>query len=300
LILNTIIALGVCISIFTFIQRYVFAQQTMSAVSGYGPFFNKNNFAGYINMIIPLALGYFLYEKSLNKKTIYGFSIVIMSLALFLSLSRAGILVYILGLIFILLFSRMRETLRDKAGILTIWIIAIVVSALFFIDTKIVWGALGSLFKKETLVVLGHGYSWGDIIRMWKDFPMFGTGLGTFVHMSGMYKTTADQNLFIYAHNDYLQLMSETGLWGCIFIFLFFLQYFRSLFKVWLLRRDTYAVCMIFGATTSLFVMLVYSFLDFNLHIPANALLFFVIMGMAFRIAFTQFIQNDEVRPGLA
>jgi O-antigen ligase len=300
LILNTIITLGTCISIFAFIQRYALAQQATSVTSAYGPFFNRNNFAGYINMVIPLTLGYFLYEKSLNKKTIYGFCIVIMSLALFLSLSRAGISVYILGLIFILLFSRTKDTLREKSGILTIWIIVVILSFFFFIDLKVVWEALGSLFRQETLVVLGHGYSWGDIIRIWKDFPVFGTGLGTFANMSGMYKSTADQSLFIYAHNDYLQLLSETGLMGGFFIFLFFVQYFRSLFKVWMNRRDHYAVCIVFGAMISLFVMLAYSFLDFNLHIPANALLFSVITGLAYRIAFTQFIQNNEVRPGVA
>jgi O-antigen ligase len=301
LILNTIIALGTCISIFAFIQKYAaLAQQATSGASGYGPFFNRNNFAGYINMVIPLALGYFLYEKSLNKKTVYGFCIAIMSLALFLSLSRAGILVYIFGLIFILLFSRTKGALKEKSGILTIWIVVIILSFLFFIDTKIVWEALASLFKKETMVILGHGYSWGDIVRIWKDFPVFGTGLGTFANMSGMYKSTVDQNLFVYAHNDCLQLLSETGLLGGFLIFLFFMQYFRSLFKVWSKRHDTYAVCMVFGATASLFVMSAYSFLDFNLHIPANALLFFVIMGLACRIAFTQFMQNNELHPDLA
>ncbi len=289
LILNTIIVLGTCISIFAFIQRYILIRQ--SSVGG--PFFNRNNFAGYINMIIPLTLGYFLYEKSLNKKTMYGFCIVIMSLALFLSLSRAGILVYIFGLIFVWLFSRTKDTLKEKSGILTIWIIVIILSFFFFVDTKVVWGALSSLFKKETLVILGHGYSWGDIMRIWKDFPLFGTGLATFANMSGVYKSTADQNLFIYAHNDYLQFLSETGLAGGVLIFLFFMQYFRFLLKAWMQRRDTYSVCMVFGAMASLFVMLAYSFLDFNLHIPANALLFSVIMGLACRIAFTQFIPKQ-------
>ena len=300
LILNTIIALGTGISIFAFIQRYALLQQAASVTSAYGPFFNRNNFAGYINMVIPLAMGYFLCEKSLNKKTVYGFCIAIMSLALFLSLSRAGILVYIFGLIFILLFSRANDVLKEKSGIITIWIIMVILSILFFVDIKIVWESLSSLLKKETLVILGHGYSWGDIVRIWKDFPVFGTGLGTFVNMSGMYKSTAYQSLFVYAHNDCLQLLSETGLLGGGLIFLFFMQYFRSLFKAWFKRRDTYAVCMVFGATASLSVMLAYSFLDFNLHIPANALLFFVIMGLACRIVSTQFIQKNEVCPGLA
>jgi len=300
LILNSIIALGTSISIYAFIQRYIQSPQGVLEPGAYGPFFNRNNFAGYINMVIPLALGYFLYEKSPNKKTLYGFCIAMMSLALFLSLSRAGIVVYIMGLIFIWLFSRTRPALRQKTRMLTIWISVIILSFLFFVDIKVVWGALASLFKKDALVVLGHGYSWGDIMRIWRDFPVFGTGLGTFVNVSGMYKSTAFQNQFVYAHNDYLQLLSEVGLAGTLFLFLFFMQYFRSLFKVWMKRRDAYAVCMVFAATASLFVMLVYSFLDFNLHIPANALLFFVIMGVAFRIAFTQFIEKDEVRPNLA
>jgi O-antigen ligase len=299
-ILKAIITLGTSISVYALIQRYARLPQALSGLGTCGPFFNRNNFAGYINMVIPLALGYFLYEKSLNKKTVYGVCITIMSLALFSSLSRAGISVYITGLIFICLFSRTKATLMEKTGILAIWLAVVILSFFFFVDIQVVWQALASLFKKETLVVLGHGYSWGDIIRIWKDFPIFGTGLGTFANVSGMYKSTAQQSLFVYAHNDYLQLLSETGLAGAFFIFLFFMQYFRSLFRIWIKRHDTYAVCMVFGATASLFVMLVYSFLDFNLHIPANALLFFVIMGLAYRIAITQFVQNNnEVRPSL-
>lgn len=300
-VLNSIIALGVVISVYAFIQRYSRFPQGFQGVGAYGPFFNRNNFAGFINMVIPLALGYFIYEKSLNKKTTYGICIAIMSLALFLTLSRAGILVYIAGLIFICLFSRIKVTLKAKTAALAAWVAVVSLSFFFFVDIKAVGGAMASLFKKETLVVLGHGYSWGDILRIWKDFPLFGTGLGTFVNISAMYKSTVQQSSFVYAHNDYLQLLSETGLAGSLFIFLFFMQYFRSLFKIWLKRHNTYAVCLTFGAAASLFVMLVYSFLDFNLHIPANALLFFVIMGLAYRIAITQDTQNnDEVRPNPA
>ena len=193
----------------------------------------------------------------------------------------------------------MKPVLKAKTRILAIWIALIIFSFLFFVDIKTVWMAFVSLFKRETLVVFGHGYSWGDILRICRDFPVFGSGLGTFANISAMYKTIVDQKLFVYAHNDSLQLLSETGIVGGAIILVFFTHYFRSLLALWMKRRDTYAVCMVFAAAASLSVMLAYSFLDFNLHIPANALLFFIIMGLAYRIAFSQFTQNDEIRPGL-
>ena len=301
LILNTIIILGTLISIFAILERYNSLARTAGigvadfGIPTYGPFMNRNNFAGYINMVIPLALGYFLTEKSLNKKVGYIFCVAMMSLALFLSLSRAGILVYILTLLFILLFSRFKDSLRDKTKILYVWIAVIICAFVFFTDTQIVWERLTSLFKKETLVVLGHGYSWKDILRIGRDFPLFGTGLGTFGSISSMYKTTPQQSVFTYAHNDYLQLLSETGILGFLFLSLFFIFYFRSVLKIWLTRHDTYVVCLVFGGLASLFGMLVYSFLDFNLHIPANALLFFVILGLVYRLAFSRFNPNDDV-----
>lgn len=294
-IINTIIFFGAFISIFGIVQKYTHSGRVYwfdpagSATAAFGPFVNRNNFVGYINMIIPLALGYFLSEMPLAKRVIYGSCVGIMSLALFLALSRAGILVYIVVLLSMLILSRFKESLKTKTKTLSIWILLVLCSFISFVDIKVVGERLATLFQKETLAIFGHGYSWLDILRIWQDFPIFGTGLGTFGSISSMYKTAPLQNLFTYAHNDYLQLLSEMGLLGFIFISLFFILYFKSVLKMWLKRHDSYVVCLVLGGIASILGILVYSLLDFNLHITANALLFFMILGLVYRLAYTRF-----------
>jgi len=299
-IVNTIIALGFIISFFGIIQKYTHSDRVYwfdppgSAGGAFGPFANRNNFSGYINMVIPLTLGYFLTEMPLAKRLIYGFCLVIMSLGLFLSLSRAGLLIYIAVLAFILLFSTFKDSLRTKTRTFSIWSFLLISLFVFFMEARTSWARLLTLFQRETFVVFGHGYSWLDILRIWEDFPIFGTGLGTFSSISSMYKTTPTQYLFTYAHNDYLQLFSEVGLAGFILVTLFFIFYFNSVFKMWLKRHDSYVVCLVLGGAGSVLSMLLYSFLDFNLQIPANGLLFFVIMGLVYRLVY---MRLDDAEP---
>ncbi len=294
-LINTIIFFGVVISIFGIIQKYTYSGKVYwfdasgSALTPFGPFVNRNNFSGYINMIIPLALGYFLTDLPWSKRVIYGLCMWIMVLALLLSLSRAGILVYILVLLFMLSLSNFKYSLKPKTKTLLVCFSVVFFLSIFFIDFKGVLERFANLFKDETLVVFGHGYSWWDTLRIWQDFHLFGTGLGTFASISSMYKTCPMQILFTYAHNDYLQLLSEVGLVGFLCISLFFILYFRKVLKMWRKRHNAYVISVVLGAMASIFAMLVYSLLDFNLHIPANALLFFVIMGLAYRLVYTRF-----------
>jgi len=288
-LINLIIFFGMFISIFGLIIKFRYP-----ASSSFGPFVYRNNFAGYINMIIPLSVGYFLINMHFPRRLIYIFASAIMTLALFLSLSRGGVLIYISVLLLIFLLSRLKETLKERAPVLIIWFLLILLLFIFFLKAGVVWNRLATLFKRESFVVLGHGYSWLDVLRIWRDFPIFGTGLGTFGSISAMYKSLSGQGLYVYAHNDYLQLLSEAGLAGFIIAAIFFGLYLFSTIKLWLKRREPYVVCLALGGICSILGMLIYSLLDFNLHIPAVALLFFIIMGLVYRIILLE--RKDEAR----
>ncbi|TRZ95512.1 hypothetical protein D4R78_03590 [bacterium] len=292
LIFNIIIFFGLAISLFGIIQKFSYSGRVywfdpaQSAGSPFGPFANRNNFSGYINMIMPLGLGYFLTDMPLAKRCIYGFSVGVMSLALFLSLSRSGILVYFFTLMLILALVHFHDTFKRESMTVYIWFFLIFCLFVFSMESKAILARFSTLFKEEAFFVFGHGYSWSDIIRIWQDFPLFGTGLGTFGNISAMYKTSPAQTSFSYAHNDYLQLLSETGLIGLTLIALFFIFYFKSVVRLWFKRHDLYVISLVLGGLVSICGMLAYSLLDFNLHIPANGLLFFIIMGLVYKLVF--------------
>lgn len=286
IIINLIIFFGLFISVFGLIKKYA----DLSSRS-FGPFLNRNNFAGYINLIIPLALGFSLTEMPLSKRIIYGVSVSVMILALFMSASRAGVLVFGFNLLLFMFLSQLKDGLRGRISMLYLWFFIAILFFILFLNSKTVWVKLSSLFERNTYLFIGHGYSWLDILKICKDFPIFGTGLGTFGSISYMYKSTPFQSSFSYAHNDFLQLFSEVGLVGFVFVSLFFLLYFKSVIKIWLKRHDLYVIGLVLGGVTSIIGMLVYSALDFNLQIPAVALLFFIIMGLTFRLTT---LENDH------
>jgi O-antigen ligase len=294
-LINAIILFGFFISVFGIIQKYTYSGRVYwfdppdSAGGAFGPFANRNNFSGYINMIMPLTLGYFLTDMPLAKRLLYAFFLLVMSLALFLTLSRGGLIIYFATVLFLFVLSGVNSKLRFGSRILSGGILFLCSLYLLLGEAKVAWVRVLTLFSKNTFVVLGHGYSWIDILRIWKDFPLFGTGLGTFGNISAMYKSTPAQSLFIYAHNDYLQLLSEVGVAGFTLMLFFFISYFVLVLRNWLRRRDSYVACVVLGGIASVFSMLVYSLLDFNLHIPASALLFFVILGLVFRLSYSHF-----------
>lgn len=299
LLINALIILGVGISLFGIIQKYGSPERiywfdpSAAPNTAFGPFINRNNFSGYINMIIPLTLGYCLTNMQLSRRIVYYSCLGVMCLGLFLSSSRGGIIVFCLGLFLFVVLSKCKDSLRSRKASLLIAFFVAVALLVFLLESKMVLARLATLYQKEALFVFGHGYSWLDIIRIWRDFPLLGTGLGTFGFLSSMYKSSFAQSLFTYAHNDALQLLSEVGAVGTFLTVSFFFLFLRTVINEWRQRHSNYAVAVILGGLVSVCITVIYSFLDFNLHVPANAVLLFFIMGLIYRLAFNRF--KDEL-----
>ena len=258
------------------------------------PFINKNHFAGYMEMIIPLTIGYLLTDLIKPKKIIFTFIVVIMISALFLCLSRAGTLCFLGSVIFMVCALRLRRGLKRKA---TIIYILIIISILFLIIMGVepALERFSTLFKKEIVSAGGRWDIWKDTFKMIIDFPLFGTGLGTFGNIYPAYKTVAAQAIFSYAHSDFLELISETGIVGLGLIVWFLSLFFRGIFLNWLNRHHPFVKGIALGGLTGLLGILLYSFFDFNLHIPANALLFTIIMALTYKCVFVEFNDNENI-----
>ena len=103
-ILTTIIGLGVFLSAYGIVKRYFFQVNEVTRVSS--TFANADHFAGYLIMIVPIALGYALYSTKVIKKYLFGVSAAFMSATIFLTFSRAGILSLVLTIIFMFFLLR--------------------------------------------------------------------------------------------------------------------------------------------------------------------------------------------------
>ena len=241
----------------------------------YGSYVNHNHYAGLMEMLVPIPLvlctGHMFKG---GKRALAGFCAVLMATTIFLSGSRGGMLAFILEIVLFasLAFGKKRN-LRAALGSMAVCIS--ILALLIFVGKGQVLGRLGDL---------GPGIRWDvtkDCSRMFSHRPVLGWGLGTFPTIYPRYRSFYT-NLFINeAHNDYAQLLVETGLLGFGLMLWFLARLYWYGFPTsrrWESRWDgAISLAALLGCTG----ILLHSFVDFNLEIPANAALFYVLCGLA-------------------
>ncbi len=114
-----------------------------------------------------------------------------------------------------------------------------------------------------------------------KDFPLWGSGLGSYRYIFPKYKHSLAQANYYHAHNDYLELAAETGIVGFLMIMGLAGCFWRQLIVKWFNRKSTYVKGLVLGGIGGGVAMSVHSLTDFNMHIPANIMLLVVIMGVS-------------------
>jgi O-antigen ligase len=89
-----------------------------------------------------------------------------------------------------------------------------------------------------------------------------------------------------HAHNDYLENLAELGVIGFSLLMAGILYLYVATFQTWIQRNNPEVKGLVLGALVSVAAMLFHSITDFNLHIPANALLFTVVLSLGFGMTF--------------
>lgn len=110
-----------------------------------------------------------------------------------------------------------------------------------------------------------------DALRLSRDHLGYGVGMGAFEVAYPKYQTVVTDSVIDYAHDDYIQFFADVGLLGWIVapvsIAMFLVMSFRRLRS----RLEQEPGWLQLGAAIGVCGILVHSFSDFNLHIPANA-----------------------------
>ena len=278
--------LGFIVSVFGILQHFTFNGKlywfrTMHYGGiPFGPYVNRNHFAGFVELIVPLALVPLVLGRVRRERwVVVGLFAILPVAALFLSASRGGIVsfcVQVLLLGYVLFRSRgMGKRLLAAAAVL--------LAALLIVS----WLGVGQILQRFSSlqalevteakrVAMARG-SW----HIFLDHPVAGTGLGTLQIVYPAYETLYDGKIVNHSHNDYLEALAETGVLGglcCAWFLVVLLR--KSLAR---LRPKDYSfpdVLRISGMVACA-GLLVHSFVDYNLHIPSNALLFFLLAHLA-------------------
>jgi O-antigen ligase len=267
---------------------------TGSLGSARGTYINRNHFAGFIEMILPLGLGYILslssWQEKLSIKALMSSDrpnfqfflttgLAVMLLALIFSKSRAGIIAWGLGfLVFALLLH-----IGSKGLPKSYWVImGLIIGMVSFYSFKI---GVDPVLKRFLMInkEMGRFDIWRDTWTIVKDHP-FGIGLATFKQVFPVFNVSiVAETTPYYAHNDYLQLLVETGWIGFFALvsgfYIFLFRSFRRIKRI-KLQNDPFRFFMAVGALSGLVSMAFHSFFDFNLQIPANCVYFVMLLAI--------------------
>ncbi len=258
-----------------------------------GSYANRNHFAGVLEMSMPLAVMLAIYAWRSNEDryktplrtaleccSLLG-AAAVMLVAILLSLSRMGFLAALMALFVIGILSLSRGQVAW-----TRWLpaaaLALMVAALF------VFLPSDQLIARFAGLATTNEISADDRLRIWKDtlsliraYPVFGCGAWAFEPSFFHYQTTGTLNLVNFAHNDYLQGLAELGIAGFSIAIAAVVAAFANALAGSTAPRGAFERYLSIGCTGSLFAIAVHSIVDFNLYVPANAMLVGWIFGLA-------------------
>lgn len=310
---NFLVVFGLALAVFGLIQHFtwngkyywLFAPSTPPPAP-FGPFVNHNHFAGYLEMIVPIPVALILLRAVYAEMTLfYGFAAAMMSVAIFVSLSRGGMISLIASLLFVVGFGfkpaleRMRgygasarETLLPRIGVMTLILLTVGVgvwwtgadAVLNRVERSEVTGeARRGTGNKETFFQ-SRGWIWRDTLAMIRANWKTGIGLGAFPTAYPIYSRSDGSILISQAHNDYLQILADGGVVGGLLALWFIVAVFKDFARA-ISHRDEMMAGMALGCGGGVFALLVHSLFDFNLQLPSNALLFLTLVAVIARIS---------------
>jgi O-antigen ligase len=246
----------------------------------FGPYANRNHFAGFVELLLPLALVPLVLGRVRRERwPVVGLFAILPLGALFLSASRGGIisLAVELGLLALVMFGRRitGKTLLSAGAILLL--------ALLMVSWLGVNQILQRFSSMQSLEMTGgkRASMRHDTWRLFLDHPLTGTGLGTLQIVFPPYETLYDGKIVNHTHNDYLEALAETGLAGGVCCAWFIGVLLAESLKRFRQLNNSFAGALQLSGFIACAGFLIHSLVDFNLHIPANALLFFLMAHLA-------------------
>lgn len=240
----------------------------------YGPYVNRNHFAGFVELTVPVGLALIAFRGV--KRDLFPLAALLTIVpisAIILSASRAGIMGLCLEILVLVLLARSRKAWRGQRAT------AVAIVGLFALAAVTWVGASRAIERFAGIsiheVTLGRRASmFRGAAHIFLDHPIKGCGLGTLIDVFPAYETAYDGKVIDHVHDDYIEGLAEMGLLGGICGAVFLWTLYREGRKSFIAEQGHFSRGLHAGAIMAVSGLLFHSFVDFNLQIPANALLF--------------------------
>jgi O-antigen ligase len=312
IVIGTIVALlGIAQSVWS--NGRIYWLYKSGSGTHFGPFVNHNHFAGYLQLALGLCLGMLVAEIQEFRKNTQGqggigyfawlwhrngarcwllfCSLFVMLAALAASLSRGGFISFALTLLvfgFVALFAR-TKTLGPAPSRRQIMHFRIFVS--ICLAGILLWICSMELTPRgrdrwQTVMDRPAGHRmeiWRDCARAVLDFPITGIGLGSFRTVYPHYQSGSNTSEATHAENEYLQWAMETGVVGVVLLLVVAIGFITAVVSRLKRRRDPYFRLLTYGAIFGITSFCIHNLIDFNMHIPSNALTLMAVAALCFQ-----------------
>jgi len=281
----------------------------------WGTYVNHNHYAGFLEMALPFAVvypvalwrrtrsrGHLAVAPALEACGVWALAGLLFA-GIIHSLSRMGFIatlssLFVMGTLAFGTRQLSWAASSRKRQIITVGLVAALVLAGFlFLPPDRLIARFAQLVSTDSTGG-GRAQLWAETIPLIKAYPVFGCGLGGYETAFMRFKVSGPLVTDDFAHNDYLQLLAELGVVGFAIGATLAFAVVRTAVRRAVGSRDLGARYFAVACAGALAAILVHSLADFNLYIPANAMLLAWIAGMVAGLRVQASRMSDDQRPG--
>jgi len=302
-LIRRLAGLGLAMALFGIVQRGTFNNKLYwvwtpinTAGNAFGPFVNRNHFAGWMLMAAALTAGYLcslmvqhgprrqlswrqrlgaMTTSDANRLLFASCALAVMALSIVWTLSRSAIAAFAVATF--LLSTLVSARFRGGRRMVTVsFLLLVVVFAVSWrgVDTVYDWYSRTSTLEWRFDL-------WRDTLAIVRDFRWFGTGLNTYGVSTLVYPMSDPTRHAVEAHSDYVQILSEGGVVLAVAALFVIVQLVRAIRAGFAQPQTASLYWVRTGATLGLIAMAIQELTDFSLQMPGNAVLFVLLAAIA-------------------
>ena len=291
----TLVFLAMAISgyaIFQFIthSKRVWYFPVNHALGASGTYISRNHLGGFLEMLLPLGLAYTLTSRLKPvSKVVLGYASLVILAGIAVTVSRGTYVSTALALLLffgVLLFHR---TYRLPALVL---LVVVVGAGAYYLPRSFpVQARVGRMLAGDGRIEGDcRTLLWRSAIRIWQENPWWGVGPAHYDYRFRQFRPPEIQLRPGWVHNDYLNTLVEWGVVGTALVASAWVLLGLGVLKTWPCvrgklkdlgnERNSSKFAFVLGASLGLAAILTHSVVDFNMHIPANAILAITLMAL--------------------
>jgi O-antigen ligase/tetratricopeptide (TPR) repeat protein len=318
---SLVVGFGAVLAFVAIVQHYIsprtiYGMREAFMGNVFGPYVNRNHFAGLMIMVFPVAFCMMLYNKpkvsyeswrekilgffsyrTINVYLLLTLGMLLIGASVFVSLSRGAIVSLCASLLLMGVFMTVklsRGSGERGKGLIVAAFFGVLLLSVGWFGWKPIFERFDQIRNPNGDVESARLDAWQDSLGIIGNFPVAGTGAGTFFEAFKAYKqATTVPGFFVHAHNDYIEIAADQGVLSLVLFLAFIFSVFASL-KVFAKRHERYSIYLYLGALTGLTAILLHCLVEFHLHVGANALYFFFVAALCVAAANTRLRSAKE------